>query len=383
MHELLVKSPAPAPKETETPRWSPSALETPQQHLSSFISRAYKAESLLIHRSMNYHQGEITDRITNSLVDAAERGVETWWIQDAISRHRYHEDAPVLIPFTNRDARHEQYLHNRDAIAAFVTAGGHFRETNPFNPLTHVLPVLGRSHEKMIVADDTVWVGGLNLADAYYTKVVDFMVRMEEPHIVEEVQKEALRIGEDRLTQDKVTPWHNGYRVLIDAGIRGQSAIVDNAAEMILDAPEGTPIYHVAQYYPDDKVLHALKDHAYKGQGAMIHVLTSHRQDGTHTGFPHSLNKQAYERHLPDFEDRITTTHTADGIKLHAKLLLVPGQGAIWGSHNFVKSGVSLGTKEVAVQTTDQPLLDQFSDWTETVIDASNRFVMPTFARAA
>lgn len=204
-----------------------------------------------------------------------------------------------------------------------------------------------RSHVKWSVVDSTVYsFGGVNL----YTEGIgctDFILRVKDSELADRLVAEQRRI----IHTDSETRGYRShsfgtpeYRVLIDGGQMFDSVIYHRSLEL---ARQATRIIYVSQYCPTGKLARLLQANPtnelyfnYQLRSPLwnltMRVLTSITKAAT------MYARQEY---------------------LHAKFMifeLPDGQTvAITGSHNFDSIGSALGTREVALETTDRHIVEQ------------------------
>lgn len=214
--------------------------------------------------------------------------------------------------------------------------------------------ILRRTHTKWSVIDDTVYsFGGVNLYKLGITSSVDYMFRVTDSDLADAIYNEHRRI----IHSDKAG---HGYRshlfgavdrmILIDGGKIFDSIIYRHA---LVYAREATAIDFVSQYCPT---------------GRLGRLLTKH---------PHARLHFNHWRNVADPINRImirfnmfrmgATTDYDGSTYLHAKFIIFTmptGQKiAITGSHNFISGGGMLGTREVALETTDPEIIGQLEDF--------------------
>lgn len=210
-----------------------------------------------------------------------------------------------------------------------------------------------RTHIKWSVIDDTVYsFGGVNLY-AGGLESVDYMFRVKDKTLADEISEEQHRV----ISTDKSG---HGYRshlfgtahhtVLVDGGKMFDSIIYRHALSY---AKEATKIIYVSQYCPTGKLMRVLKQHpdakiyfnSWRHANSLLNKLLL-RFSSSISGLVTSYQKRQY---------------------LHAKFMLfeMPNGAtiAITGSHNFVEGGGVLGTREVALETTDQAVINQLKNF--------------------
>ncbi len=256
------------------------------------------------------------------------------------------------------------------AIDTFTYAelGGHFRFTSQFSkkvrPISELKKRLaqsgvkitwlgnyglsllsGRTHTKWLVVDDIVYsFGGVNLC-RMGIESVDYMLKVRDIGLASRLVAEQQRIV-------KADRGNHGYRshsfgdishtVLVDGGFVGDSIIYRRACAL---AKLSKKVTYVSQYCPGGK-LHRLLAKT----NSALYFNPWNKAD--------SLNAALLK--VSTWLTHNKTLYTRNKY-LHAKFMifeLVDGSKvALSGSHNFANGGVWLGTREVALETTDPKII--------------------------
>ncbi len=278
-----------------------------------------------------------TSALLDAVMDAARRGVDVRVAADVFT---YADVAGTFLP--------RSYLTKRARKSMSLV-----RELQSFGVVFHWLGrdrgviFRGRTHTKLCVVDDTSYsFGGVNVDDAGATNV-DYMLRVDDPRLADDlvwlyssIQKANIKKVGHRSRSLK----YGKDRVLVDGGLVGDSIIYRHACKF---AAKAERIVLVSQYCPTGKLGRLIKavPHSFyfnppenaSGLNALL-IRVSMMSSRTHTLY----RREQY---------------------LHAKVILfyLPGgrKLAITGSHNFVKGGVSLGTREIALQTKNPHVIEQ------------------------
>jgi cardiolipin synthase A/B len=230
------------------------------------------------------------------------------------------------------------------ALEALKAAGGEYVITNrPGRPFT--LPIAGRSHIKFAILNDRLYVGGCNLNNSHQT---DLMVGWDDAASAEFVAGVAQRAATGSVRQglggqDQSFEVDAAAQLLVDAGRRGQSRIMETALELIDKAQERILI--TCQFFPDGAICERLL--AAHKRGVQVEIIYNHPSKHH---FPNNLLHYAVEGvSRLRFPERFFV-HVLGGQQnfLHAKLLSTE-HATIIGSHNYVGAGVRLGTAELAL----------------------------------
>lgn len=317
--------------------------------LITHARQASKGDSITI-MSMNFDPlVELVGQLMDELCKAARRGITVRLIVDAMDFILDHKSKPGPLfygrPLTAASSgtfgERFAFLENLRA------AGGHYWIINkPTRPLQN--PVAGRSHIKLALINDQVYLGGCNIDTE---KRIDLMVSWHDQKTAAwlyELTEEIAAAGNTRQAlrgKDQTLDINDTTKIYIDSGIKKQSLIYTQALEFIDQANEQATI--TCQYFPGGPTAQHLV--AAQKRGASITIYFSgpktHEQPLGH--YLYNMRERLrvpanfFARQLPD-----------EAEKLHSKLI-VTEHGAMLGSHNFVDVGVKLGTAEIALQVLD------------------------------
>lgn len=309
------------------------------------ISRTHRGDRVLLVT----HDLELDDPLAASvlreLAAAGARGVSASFALDD-------RTFPVMrrIPVTR--TAHRRILHTHAVLGDLRAAGVAYTITNqvhtPYARLTKRFS--GRAHIKLAIVNDTVYVGGCNLTDA---SMLDMMVRWRDARAADWLYTQMsgiIRSGSTQAAlggQDRELCLDARTGLLLDGGKPRQSIIFDRALALIDEAQEWIVV--TCQFFPQSIAAQHLA--AAHRRGVRISFYYNHpgkHKPGFSTLFhaaiahgrivrPASLYDQQLPKRLPF---------------LHAKLLATE-KGAIVGSHNYMPSGVNMGTAELALYRHD------------------------------
>ena len=210
----------------------------------------------------------------------------------------------------------------------------------------------GRTHSKWCVIDDECFVfGGVNMYQGGVAENTDYMFRLTNNRLADRLVYEQGRIVKAELgstNYPSVTYELDGNDVLFDGGIIAHSVIYRRAIELSRDAVH---IAFVSQYCPTGKLARVLK------KKNTSYYFNRPEQA---TSFNSALIR------LSMLTTRIKTSYKKEPY-LHAKFIVFTMEDgskvAITGSHNFAYTGVLLGTREVALETTDKKIISQLESF--------------------
>lgn len=287
--------------------------------------------------------------LVRTLSAAAEHGADIVLSVDAYSFLVKDYERPDWIarqrPATTT---RQEFAQRWAALQSLGLSGGHYVITNQVQ--SYAIPAIGRSHIKFAVINDDVWVGGCNLNDM---ALIDLMAAWHDKPLADWLAAfpgRADAAGSVRATQqlqDGAVPTTWDAELLVDAGVRGQSRIMEQALRLIDEAEEY--IFMTCQYFPSGITIRKLAAAARRGvQIELIYNNPAVRK------WPNNWSHQiltAGERLIRPsvlFAHELPPKHPY----IHAKLL-VTEKAAMLGSHNYVEAGVLFGTAEVALLSQD------------------------------
>lgn len=312
-------------------------LILPEEYVRTATEQIKKAKNRIALMTMVLVDDDATTELLDALCEAAERGVKVSVAGDSFT---YTDFQGSYIPTTYRNKR------VRDAMQMqkrFRAAGAKFSWLGRLSMVAFV----GRTHIKWCVIDDTVYAfGGVNLDHKSVTNN-DYMFTVANEELATRIFSEHERI----IRADKHGHAYRSHRfgdddtmVLLDGGFLGDSIIYRRACYW---AERATHVLLVSQYCPTGKLSRLLK-----------------RTDSD-LYFNHWTNAGLLNRAVIRL-GMITSRHTTSYHRrpyLHAKFIIFTlpdgSKVAITGSHNFVKAGALLGTREVALETTNKKIIKQ------------------------
>lgn len=318
-----------------------------QQYFSELTQRAAVAGpgDRIGVMSMNFAYDEPSvEHLLTELAGAAKRGATALLSVDA---HDFIADSLSLA--WGRRLQHGASPRHR-ALAMLREAGVQTIITNvptvPFTP-----SIAGRSHIKFGVAGNRVWLGGCNLDNAAN---IDLMASWEDEQTADWLMNAPLRaaqagsIRQAQNGEDITLPTTWGAELLVDAGVRGQSRILRTALQLIDEAQDH--IIMTCQFFPNSVTARHLTQASKRG----VDVTLIYNAPAKHAGVKRLLHTSVkyFQQHIRPAE-LFAHELAPSNEYLHAKLL-VTEKAAMLGSHNYVMPGVTLGTAETTLLTTDR-----------------------------
>ena len=313
-------------------------LISPTQYVRDATDAANRAKKRVYILSMVLADHEATRPLIEALKNAAKRGVDVSVAADVFT---YGEISGGFLPLRyyspgSRDTKR--------MVKSLKKAGVHFTWLGR----GRVTLFHGRTHSKWCVIDDTVFTfGGVNLYEGGVHNI-DYMFKQNNPRLANRLVAEQLRIkkAERSSTNFPSTIYEedNTTSVLIDGGIVGQSVIYSRVIEL---AEQAKHITFVSQYCPTGKLARILKT-----KSSTVYYNRPFQADG--------LNRLAIK--WGQFFTGLKTQYKNPRY-LHAKCMIFTMEDgskiALSGSHNFAYTGVLLGTREIALQTSDPAIISQ------------------------
>lgn len=316
-------------------------LISPAQYVREATKAVNTAKKHVYLMSMVIADHESTNSLVTALEDAARRGVLVVVAADIFT---YGEVSGGFLPlrYYSHGARSTNQMVKR-----LKKAGVRFHWLGR----SRVTLFHGRTHSKWCVADDTIFTfGGVNLYEEGIQNI-DYMFRLTDAKLAERIIEEQIRVqkAESRsFNYHSVAYEHGDMTVLIDGGIIGQSVIYRRALELTEKAAH---ITFVSQYCPTGKLSRVLKNKPTK-----LYYNRPLQAEG--------LNRIVIR--LGQFVSGLKTSYTKARY-LHAKCIIFTmddgSKVAITGSHNFAYTGVLLGTREIALETTDMKIISQLENF--------------------
>jgi phosphatidylserine/phosphatidylglycerophosphate/cardiolipin synthase-like enzyme len=217
--------------------------------------------------------------------------------------------------------------------------------------------ITGRSHIKFAVINDLAFIGGCNLN---FTENLDAMVAIHNKKLSDWLYEFSNNMLDAMGTSfmhgiDQTYSINANNTLLIDAGARGQSIILERALDLIDRATQY--IYITTQF-----ILHGeTMRHLVRAHRRGVKIIVVYKHSSKHT-FPNNLmlyGLQVYERLK---RPTVYLPHDLyhEQSFLHAKLLITD-VGIMVGSHNYSPIGVAVGTAEMALISLDTKLKDDLT----------------------
>ena len=332
-------------------------VQNPHQFLEDFAEQAGKAKKRIYLQSMLFEHGTLLGQLEPILIRKAKEGIDVRIHTDWVSQ-RYTEGNPNIIPpFYGARRKYMLALHHQSKLLKdrLTDAGVKITMTNQPGFLSRMLCIFKRNHKKLYIVDGISWLGGVNLFDFALT-MIDFMVKFTDPSFASLMAQEFSKVNNKKPKHNYSIDFNDDYDVLVDAGIVGRSLIQNEAIKLIGQSTES--VIFASQFVPEGKLLKALLEAS--DRGANITIITCPRSHEYFTKLPYKILYKIFRFKIKN-KKNILLLH--QDRMVHAKLIIVDKKSAIFGSHNLVSAGGTLGTEEIAVKTRDKELIKQLEDF--------------------
>lgn len=334
--------PGPRSVPDERPLVDPELLPA-KEYIADATRRIHEARRRVRVIALTIADERETEAFVDALVAAAKRGVDVHVAADTFT---YMDLAGRFVPRRYLTPAKRTSL---DMARELTEAGARFDWLGQEGGL----PWRSRTHTKFCVVDDTVYsFGGVNLDDQGVTNV-DYMLRITDHRLAEDITRvyERTRVANTRSKGFRATALQYGKdQVLVDGGLPGDSIIYRRAVKF---AKKAKRVVLVSQYCPT---------------GELGRIIASKPNELL---FNPPRNAGLMNRILIQASMLITRHRTTYRKRqyLHAKAIVFYMKSgkrvAITGSHNFVRGGVTLGTREIALLTKNPLVIDQIEEFIE------------------
>jgi cardiolipin synthase A/B len=314
---------------------------TPHAYVNALIKDINHANRRVVLFSHIFGNDESTKQLITSLCNAASRGVGVEVASDIFTYSKMGgwKTTPIMA---------DKRIHALRMMAKrFKRSGVKFCWIGQLGPILFA----GRMHIKWCVIDDKVYCfGGVNLYEQGLSHS-DYMFCCRDAKLGDNIAKEHNRI----ISANRIGKTHPSYKfsslngtVLIDGGRIGDSIIYRRACEL---AQEAQYITFVSQYCPTGKLGKILQ-----AKGAKLY-------------FTHWRLAHGFDRFLIRTSMAITGYESSYRRNkfIHAKCIIYTmpdgDKVALTGTHNFVRAGVALGTREIALETRSPHAITQLEDF--------------------
>lgn len=318
-------------------------LLLPKAYIKDATRRIEKSKTRVSLVSLILSDDTITKPLIDALCKAAKRGVD---VQVAADSFTYGELAGHLVPtryFSKRTRQTNSMVRRLRKHGVKFHWLGTLAQT----------PVSGRTHLKWVVVDNTVFsFGGVNMYQDSI-KFNDYMFRFDDRPIADELVREfkqLIKANRGRFSFKSHQVASSLGTILIDGGLPLDSIIYRRAKSL---AANSSSIVLVSQYAPTGGLARQIRK-------------VPHRLYFNRISQADRINRVILS--FIRIFSNINTSYTKDQY-LHAKYILFYRDDAptiaLTGSHNFVRGGTIVGTREIALETSDKNIIAQLEKFTD------------------
>ncbi len=337
--------------------------------VAEFNAKASVAQKRALMQTMYLLPSHFSDLLVNSLVKASKRGVEASIVTDGIVKiSRARDKATAAILGSNSTREFDVYA-TKKMDEKLKDSGVKVVESRPFTKLNLLLFAFKRNHFKMAVVDNTAWIGGLNAGKESDFNRIDFMMRVTDQELVDELA--SIIQAPEKINKDYSKTVGN-VDLIVDGGVPGQSIIMEKVNQAIesIEHPEDAEITILSPWVPDGKLLDVLHEAGLKG--TKITVVTSYHPFEFAFEGVYALVKNYNILMMNLKGKRLTTLYTP--LEVHGKMLFIRDgskKTAMITTHNFTDKGVKMGTAEIALMSQNETFADSCNTFIEKVKSVS------------
>lgn len=334
------------------------AVLTPYEFLRDFSKEASRSETVVSSKTMLLDIGVFSQALC-TMYQGIPQGVRKEMFVDYYSLEQSEQkflSLNALFPHLRleisrlRQAKGKMFNKLRDIGINLVFINPRTRFFEKYFPVT------GADHRKGGQVDYRVfYFGGLNFDDTT-ADCAEFMVKFTGD-VATKLANVYDKINLGLIEKDQKILLSTDMWLLVDAGIKNRSLILDTAVDLINSSEHC--VANTAAYMPDGNIAEALsKAHARK---VHVEVLTHIPRFQKPVPFTWNLLNWLIikSNSFEIFLKRLNIPILEDPFRVvHAKLLIVDRKLALFGSHNLLDKSVKAGTAEWAILTSDRMLVD-------------------------
>lgn len=337
-----------------------AAVLSPEQFLEDFEREAAEAKERVIGQSLTFEAKRSGDVVTRIFAESTPKQVRRELVLDWFTILETDQQLTKLS-FLNPFGRNRLLgdLNRKEELwAQMKRVGVELTFSNPpRNILESIFPVTGRNHMKAAGVDNQVfYIGGFNYGNLELD-LADFMVKFAEPKVARELMKQWDRVNSRREVDDYQIKLDDDTELLVDGGQAGVSLIMNRAVKEVQES-KAFVLAVTSGLFPNGefaKELEVASKRGVKVENICGTIKVRHHWpiSNIHLFWLVSkLNQLIFKWKKYSFPVLVSKKRG-----VHAKLLIIDGRVAIFGSHNFSDKGVMAGTKEWAVVTRNGKLI--------------------------
>lgn len=326
-------------------------LLTPFEFLADLSNQLTTASDRFYLQAMLVEADHVGFALTGLLKKAALRGLDSRLNADYYSLMVTNGKIDCLQLFEPKNsynkvrkrAKKEMYkrMSEKDGVAVNLTNRPH--------PLFRTFPFVGRNHIKIALVDNVGYLGGTNFSDNDFSRA-DFMIRIEDEEAVGYISDQFHRINGKKRRDDVSIKVSSTSELLIDSGKPGRSIILSRAINLVKAAQKKVRL--ITPFLPEGELMKSLEKSYKSGVDVEITIAGKFSEGDVSSKILIARNNIFLFLKRPDLPIFRYPN------PLHAKALIADNT-VIFGSHNFLLSGVLAGTTEMSFLVNDPSLLFQ------------------------
>lgn len=338
------------------------SVQSSDEYFIDLLKEIRNAKKRVYLQSMLFESGGKIEKIEDELIKASKKGLDVRinydWVAD-----KYVDGNLSKFPAIEKEKRellNKLHTKNQEMHKRLESSGVKLSKTNDPSFLTSAFPYLGRSHIKTTIIDDSCcWVGGVNLTSGSFDNI-DVMVKSNKKNLISALIKLFYEINEYKNAEDYSVKIDDKETLFIDVGNINKSIIYEKAKEVINSAKKS--IVFMSQFVPDSKLLGEIEK--ISEHGVETKIITSNNNDPIFTKYPEKLTYVMLKKSIED-RHKIELIHLSR--KVHAKIILVDNRVVLYGSHNYIYSGVLFGTAEIMIENSEEKIINEFKEYLENI----------------
>lgn len=328
---------------------------TPHEFLEDVKIEAKEAKYRIWAQAMEVEPGEYTNQLLTTIEKKAEEGLDAKLHVDYYSLLVTNGAFNYLMYFNKKFAHKEKHrlIARKMFFERMEKNGVKLLYTNPPKLFEKIFPLKGRNHMKIVVIDNNAYIGGINFHDSNINGN-DFMVKLTDPRIVSHIATLFKKVDRQEKFNDYKVTCTDDTTLLVDSGKIGKSIILDNALNLTQNAQSS--VFMTTAFFPDTKMVRTLHALYMKGEEVKVVAPTPRSMNGIYM-YVEKLNYEIMRFRKLKFPTKMIRS------RHHAKVLIVDRKVAMFGSHNFSGRGVTMGTGEVAIMSTNRILIENLLEF--------------------
>ncbi len=330
------------------------------KRLISHVNESVSGDDILLMTMVVDFDSNLINLLYLELISAAKRSVNIVLLIDAhqfIFSNKNNKIGPLFYSKNLQKVFANGFYQKLNIrLEKLINAGIKIAIINRPNRLFS-LAYKDRSHIKLGVINNIVYIGGVNLTDDNHR---DYMIKINNPFLANqlfEFSSDLISTNSVRKSLNnnlKITLIDNSL-VLLDRGNNGDSIIFDLTLRQIKDATKN--ILFTCQFFPDRKILQQLI--LASKRGVRVKLVYNHYLKHK---FPFSLLQLVmFKYNVLKFPNNFTyDNRVSEDTYLHSKILICDDFVVI-GSHNLINAGVKFNTAEIAFMRKDKKLAQKIN----------------------